>query len=160
MCHHTRSVFYSKRNCKHFSDIQFNSNFLTLLDPVVPVAPMSSVDPCNPSPCGPNSLCQNVNGNPACTCMPDFVGSPPGCRPECTLQSECVTNQACLRGKCVDPCPGSCGSNAQCLVNNHVPICTCLEGFTGDPFVQCNWQPVQRKFAKKSFLYSSKLFLN
>lgn len=30
-----------------------------------------------------------------------------------------------------------CGLNAQCQIVNHNPICSCLSGFTGDPFVRC-----------------------
>ena len=46
-----------------------------------------------------------------------------------------------MREKCRDPCPGSCGNLARCEVNNHVPICTCPEGYTGDPFSNCFPQP-------------------
>ena len=37
----------------------------------------------------------------------------------------------------MDPCPGSCGIEADCKVINHNPICTCPPGLTGDPFVKC-----------------------
>lgn len=30
-----------------------------------------------------------------------------------------------------------CGLNAHCQIVNHNPICSCLSGFTGDPFVRC-----------------------
>lgn len=111
-----------------------------------PVAPESkpSSNPCVPSPCGPFSMCRDVGGVPSCSCEASYIGSPPNCRPECTINSECVSNLACLRYKCTDPCPGSCGINAQCSVINHTPICTCPEGFTGDPFTSCTFkQPVQ-----------------
>lgn len=64
-------------------------------------------------------------------------GSPPSCRPECVLSSECPSHFACVNNKCRDPCPGSCGSDAQCHVTNHVPVCSCLAGYTGDPFLFC-----------------------
>lgn len=92
---------------------------------------------CVPSPCGPNSRCQMISGNPACSCLEDFIGAPPSCRPECVLNSECPSQQACIQQKCKDPCPGSCGFEASCHVLNHVPICTCNEGYEGDPFTQC-----------------------
>lgn len=82
-----------------------------------------------------------IGGSPACSCLVDFIGSPPNCRPECVLNSECGSNEACINQKCKDPCPGSCGFEAQCNVVNHVPVCTCIEGFTGDPFVRCNLLP-------------------
>lgn len=39
--------------------------------------------------------------------------------------------------KCRDPCPGSCGANAECRVVSHTPTCVCVAGYTGDPFTQC-----------------------
>ena len=94
-------------------------------------------DPCVPSPCGSNSQCRNVNGQAVCSCLPAYIGTPPGCRPECVVSSECVQNRACMNQKCVDPCPGTCGLNARCEVINHSPICSCQVGFTGDPFTRC-----------------------
>lgn len=95
------------------------------------------VDPCNPSPCGPNSQCKVNNGQAICSCLPEYIGSPPGCRPECVVSTECASNKACINQKCVDPCRGTCGQNAQCQVINHSPICSCLSGMTGDPFIRC-----------------------
>lgn len=106
-------------------------------------------EPCNPSPCGPNSLCRQINGQAVCSCAPDFTGSPPTCRPECVISSECSLTKACVNQKCIDPCPGSCGFNARCQVINHNPICTCADGFTGDPFVRCLQQ--RKKLSSNSF---------
>ncbi|RZC36325.1 hypothetical protein BDFB_000154 [Asbolus verrucosus] len=103
------------------------------------------VNPCVPNPCGPNSQCRDVGNVPSCSCLANFVGSPPNCRPECTINPECPSNLACIREKCRDPCPGSCGSGAQCTVINHTPICTCPEGFTGDPFNYCQPKPPEDK---------------
>lgn len=98
-------------------------------------------DPCLPSPCGPNALCRAVGNAPACSCMQNYIGVPPNCRPECSINSDCPANKACIREKCRDPCPGSCGVLAQCTVINHTPSCVCPEGYTGDPFVSCNPAP-------------------
>lgn len=98
---------------------------------------MPPKNPCQPSPCGPNSICQVVNDHAVCSCQPEFVGAPPTCRPECMVSSECAQNKACINNKCRDPCPGTCGINARCQVVNHNPICSCSSGFTGDPFVRC-----------------------
>lgn len=95
------------------------------------------VDPCNPSPCGVNSLCRKSNGVAVCTCVAGYLGSPPNCRPECTISSDCPQNQACTNQKCADPCLGTCGVRASCNVVNHNPICSCMSGMTGDPFVFC-----------------------
>lgn len=94
-------------------------------------------NPCIPTPCGPNSECKVVGESPACSCLPTFLGTPPNCRPECSINSECPAHQACMNQKCVDPCPGSCGINTQCTVINHTPSCTCDSQYTGDPFQGC-----------------------
>lgn len=94
-------------------------------------------NPCNPTPCGPNSQCREINGQAVCSCIPGFIGSPPTCRPECVTSQECSLNQACVNQKCIDPCPGTCGINAKCQVVNHSPICSCLPSYSGDPFTRC-----------------------
>lgn len=106
------------------------------------------VNPCSPSPCGPYSQCTAYGSSPSCSCLPTYIGSPPNCRPECVVHAECSSNLACMREKCRDPCPGSCGVESQCSVINHVPICTCPVGYTGDPFVSCYIKPSPRKFKK------------
>ncbi|KAJ4432717.1 hypothetical protein ANN_21354 [Periplaneta americana] len=110
--------------------------------PALPPIQQAPVDPCIPSPCGPNSQCRNIGGSPSCSCLPMFIGIPPNCRPECVINSECPSNQACIREKCRDPCPGSCGTGAQCNIVNHIPTCMCQQGFTGDPFTSCTPNPI------------------
>lgn len=100
-----------------------------------------SRDPCNPSPCGPNSVCRVVEGHAVCSCQNSMIGSPPSCRPECVVSAECPLTQACLMSKCRDPCPGTCGHLANCKVVNHSPICTCPPQHSGDPFRSC--YPIQ-----------------
>lgn len=107
------------------------------------VAIKEYVNPCQPSPCGPNSQCRELNEQAVCSCLPEYVGAPPACRPECTISSECVQDKACVAKKCVDPCPGTCGEQALCRVLNHSPICSCRAGFTGDAFYRC--LPIPRK---------------
>lgn len=100
-------------------------------------------DVCTPSPCGPNSQCRNINEHAVCSCIQGFIGTPPQCRPECVVSSECAPTQACVNQKCVDPCRGACGRNARCEVFNHSPICSCKPGETGDPFRSCQLIPVE-----------------
>lgn len=100
--------------------------------------PTPSRNPCEPSPCGPNSICKVTGDIPSCTCQMNYVGAPPNCRPECVVNTDCPSNLACISEKCRDPCPGSCGFNAECRVQNHIPICSCIPSFTGDPFTQCS----------------------
>lgn len=108
--------------------------------------PSIQVNPCVPTPCGPFSTCQDRGGYPSCTCMPNYIGSPPYCRAECSINSDCTGNKACIREKCQDPCPGSCGVNALCTVIDHIPACTCPDGYTGDPFRNCYLAPMRKSF--------------
>lgn len=117
----------------HFS-IYIGILFITVHTPPVQETPH---DPCQPSPCGPNSECRSLNGRPSCTCRQNYIGAPPNCRPECVVNTDCPSNSACISEKCRDPCPGSCGFNAECRVQNHLPICSCQQGYTGDPFTHC-----------------------
>jgi len=126
---------------------------------VAAVIESAPVDPCNPSPCGHNALCRPVGDSPSCSCLPSFIGSPPNCRPECVSNTECPSNLACINQKCRDPCPGSCGADAQCRVVSHAPNCQCIPGYTGDPFTQCYVQPgkVLYELLSKFFLMPSSL---
>lgn len=94
-------------------------------------------NPCSPTPCGLNSECRVVNGQAVCSCIRGYLGSPPTCRPECIVSTDCPQNEACTNQRCTNPCPGSCGVGAQCNVVNHNPICVCPLRYTGDPFVRC-----------------------
>jgi hypothetical protein len=125
--------------------ICYQSLVLFLAPPSQPAAPVI-VNPCFPSPCGPYSECRDRGGYPSCTCLTGYVGAPPKCRPECSINAECSSNLACMREKCRDPCPGSCGYNALCNVINHTPICTCPLGMTGDPFTSCKQLANEREF--------------
>lgn len=94
-----------------------------------------------PSPCGPNSQCRVIGNTPACSCLPNYIGRAPNCRPECVISEECPSNLACQNERCVDPCPGSCGANADCTVIVHRSVCSCAIGYTGDPFAGCSLIP-------------------
>lgn len=113
--------------------------FVACFPSVPPTYPMVKPEnPCDPSPCGPNSRCIiSKNGYATCTCLPTFRGTPPACQPECIVNSECPQNRACMNRKCVDPCPGTCGYEAYCTIINHNPICTCPIGTQGDPLLSC-----------------------
>jgi hypothetical protein len=103
-----------------------------------PVQQPPSGNPCVPSPCGPNSQCRAIGNTPACSCLPNFLGRAPNCRPECTISAECPGNLACQNERCIDPCPGSCGPHTTCVVVKHAPMCYCETGYTGDPFTGCS----------------------
>lgn len=94
--------------------------------------PAEPTDPCQPSPCGPNSQCRNAENRAICSCLPEMINSPPNCRPQCVVNSECSLTEACVNNKCVNPCQsGTCGNQARCEVINNSPICSCREGTTG-----------------------------
>lgn len=95
------------------------------------------VNLCYPSPCGPNSECRVINESPSCSCLPEYKGSPPNCRPECISNNDCSNQLACMNLKCKNPCTDACGENTDCNVVNHAASCLCRAGYTGDPFVQC-----------------------
>ena len=110
-----------------------------------PPRPTETLDPCNPSPCGSNAICQRRRNAGACQCIPEYFGDPyVACRPECVVHSDCPSNKACQRNKCIDPCPGTCGINARCRVMNHVATCTCIESYIGDPFTACKLKPLRK----------------
>lgn len=120
-----------------------NTSLINII--VLELSPVIAVtnDPCMPSPCGLYAECRNINGVSSCSCLPSYVGSPPYCRPECMMHSDCSSDLACIAEKCRNPCAGSCGIYATCFVNNHIPVCLCPDGFTGDPFRQCSPKPIQ-----------------
>jgi hypothetical protein len=122
----------------------------------IPYEPPSN--PCYPSPCGVNAVCKERNGAASCTCAPEFFGDPhAGCRPECVMNSDCPRTQACANNKCFDPCPGTCGINAQCLVSNHAPSCRCVDGYIGNPLRACN-PPRKKKFYFQAFYCQKNTF--
>ena len=109
--------------------------------PIVPDPPRK--DACSTNPCGINAQCQERSGQAVCQCLKPYQGDPlVECKPECVLSYECASDLACINQKCLDPCPGTCGINAQCTVVNHQPVCKCDDGYLGDPFVQCSLDPL------------------
>lgn len=79
-----------------------------------------------------------MNGETAaCSCLPNYVGIPPFCRPECMSSSDCDGILACSNHKCINPCLGACGLNTVCNVIMHNPTCQCEYGYTGNPFSGC-----------------------
>lgn len=91
--------------------------------------------------CGINSLC-TVNAHSAiCKCPPNSRGNPKRecIIVECQNNNDCPDSKSCIDSKCLDPCSlsNSCGRNADCIVENHIGICSCLPGSTGNPLLGC-----------------------
>lgn len=126
-CKYKKKYFY-------FLSLSLLSHTINLVTTIAP----RDENPCVPSPCGPNSQCRVVGTQAACSCLPNYIGRAPNCRPECTTSNECPHNLACINERCESPCAGSCGINAECSVLNHNPICACYPGYEGDPLSICN----------------------
>lgn len=103
------------------------------------------MDACHENPCGPNSQCKDMKGMAVCSCLAGFQGTPPNCMEACEESDDCDSNEACLNQMCMNPCEMEiCGMNTNCSVLNHGPVCTCIDGYSGDPFNGC--QPPARKY--------------
>lgn len=132
-----------------------NANVHCKLIQEEPTEPRRPSNPCQPSPCGLYSNCRVLDSRPVCSCTPDTIGHPPYCRPECVSSSDCSRDKSCVNQKCIDPCAGTCGFNAECRVVNHNPICSCSLHFTGDPFVQCQREGIPCCFLMKNFIFKT-----
>lgn len=108
-----------------------NRIILLVISDTTPPIP---IDPCQPSPCGPNTVCNNGY----CSCEEGYHGDPNlGCRPECIYNTDCPLDKGCQRNKCINPCINTCGVNAICDVINHIPMCTCPKSMSGNAFIEC-----------------------
>lgn len=98
-------------------------------------------NPCKAG-CGINAECHVINHIATCNCIKDHIGNAlVKCSSvqtkTCILSSECGLDMACIDQQCVNPCIGSCASKADCRVEFHTPICSCPNGYSGDPFIEC-----------------------
>lgn len=62
---------------------------------------------------------------------------------QCTSDLSCAPDQACLQGRCANPCaaPHACGLNAVCRTVGHRPRCSCPNCFVGRPDRECRRDP-------------------
>lgn len=67
----------------------------------------------------------------------------------CTSNDQCPIDRACVNKQCINPC--QCGPNAKCRVENHYAVCSCPEGYSGNPNTGC----FQRKGLIISFFLSN-----
>lgn len=127
--------------------------FLQILRPILPFLAEPFGQPCMSSQCGPHSECtadKLNNDGYSCQCLPNFIGTPPNCKPECQSNDECETHMACHDRVCKNPCINEiCSKNAKCTVKMHVPTCECERNYTGNPFIECT--PVRKFLRNTSF---------
>lgn len=99
----------------------------------------NSDDLCSGFSCGSNANCLIRSSRAVCSCRSGFEGDPyTSCRrSECLDNVDCASDKICQHNRCISPCSTSCGVDADCSVRNHITVCTCPSGFTGDPFVSC-----------------------
>ncbi|KAE8745541.1 hypothetical protein FOCC_FOCC007730, partial [Frankliniella occidentalis] len=105
------------------------------------------VNPCvASSPCATNADCVPVNHRAQCRCPAPLVGDPlvncyalSAAAPECESDSACPSDRACINQRCQEPCAvtNPCGVAADCRTFDHRPICSCPDGWGGNPQIQC-----------------------
>lgn len=105
------------------------------------------INPCLDNPCARNAECTVNNHKSTCICPSGLIGNPfINCyqesvqiTPECTSDYQCSNTEACINQRCENPCAENnpCFGNAECRVSNHRPLCSCPQGWGGDPKVQC-----------------------
>lgn len=84
----------------------------------------TTLDICNPNPCGPYSMCNVIEDNLNCSCVDGF-GTAPFCS-ACYSSASCGQEMLCVGGKCVENiCDPFCGENAGCNVFNDTLECFC-----------------------------------
>lgn len=103
---------------------------------------------CEQFTCPKNAACVAENHRGQCQCLTGFTGNPNdrnGCVPmfldQCSSDAQCTEQDTCKKfGEhqvlmCRPACESvTCGPNAICVVNNHVPRCQCPPGpYAGDP---------------------------
>jgi hypothetical protein len=92
-------------------------------------------------PCGGEAVCAGVNHRAVCTCPPGLTGDPyvTCSATECTDNSECPPDRACVNKKCQDVCAieSPCEKESECKVRNHEPDCKCPVGLVGDRGKAC-----------------------
>lgn len=99
-------------------------------------------NPCDASnACGANAICTVSGHRSFCKCPTNARGDPNiECRLiECSENTDCSQSKSCLDAKCVNPCTisNACGRNSNCVVENHIGICSCQPGTTGNPILGC-----------------------
>ncbi|XP_064459913.1 uncharacterized protein LOC135370150 isoform X1 [Ornithodoros turicata] len=116
------------------------------------VGVMKCAEICISFSCTPDADCIALNHRGRCSCREGYTGDPnsrDGCQrlpePECINHSDCANpNEVCQfdeaygERRCQDGCKFlKCAPRAVCVVDNHLPKCSCPNGlYIGDPYDQ------------------------
>jgi hypothetical protein len=82
------------------------------------------VHACTTMHCSSNAVCVVEEGNPECKCLKGYEGDgltdcvkvkTPMNLTMCENDTECISTEACINGKCQSPCMGTCGNAAECI---------------------------------------------
>lgn len=78
----------------------------------------------------------------------------------CDGDDECPDYNACRNKKCINPCAEDdpCAQSANCKVIDHQPVCTCPDGFIGDPRTECRSRKNKTNHLIKIFFFSMFLY--
>lgn len=52
----------------------------------------------------------------------------------CNKDAECPDSMRCVGRTCLNLCPSACGTNSVCRMFNHLPVCSCPPGYSGNPY--------------------------
>ncbi|CAN7945363.1 unnamed protein product, partial [Ixodes pacificus] len=95
---------------------------------------------CEDKTCGKNANCLGEHHKAICECLPGYVYDGTGCQvpDDCAVDEDCLEHESCRHqsggNKCVDVClRHTCGPNARCLGQRHLPTCVCRDSFLGNP---------------------------
>ena len=100
-------------------------------------------------------VCQNTPGSYICVCPDGYILNPITnvCEDidECAHFNthKCHVNQTCENTLGTYICTGTitnitcpdcpdCAVNAECIVEEDLPVCKCIRGYDGDPYIQCD----------------------
>lgn len=99
-------------------------------------------NPCEtPGACGINAECIPLAHEATCKCpLRTKEDNNHNCIPvDCIAANDCSDDKTCLNSTCINPCklPNICGEKAYCSPSNHLGICICEAGTTGDAYLGC-----------------------